>query len=179
MSKTTSSVAATKTACAGIYDTPNQDNVCAMFRKDNHTDIMRECCGDAKIITYADDCGVYCVALDQTIDQLSKCLYDNGAPDDKGVWCSGNSKTTKTQDAKIPATAKASEISKDDDKDDDDDDKDKDKDDDKSTSTASSSKSSETGNAAAGIIPQAGMSTLGLAIGALLFSSMAIGAFEL
>ncbi|KAJ4246290.1 hypothetical protein NW762_013641 [Fusarium torreyae] len=178
MSKTTSSVAATQTACHNIYDTPNQDNVCAMYRKDNHTDIMRECCGDAKIITYSGDCGIYCVAVDQTIDKLSKCLYDHGAPDDKGVWCSGNSKTTKTQDAKIPASAKASALSKDDDKDDDKDDKDKD-DDDKETSTASSSKSSETGNAAVGVIPQASISTLGLAIGALLFSSMAIGAFEL
>ncbi|KAM0544536.1 hypothetical protein ACHAPJ_011753 [Fusarium lateritium] len=179
MSKTTSSVAATKTACAGIYDTPNQDSVCAMYRKDNHTDIMRECCGDAKIINYDDDCGIYCVALDQTIDQLSKCLYDHGATDEKGVWCSGNPKTTKTQDAKVPASAKASALSKDDDKDDDKD-KDKDKDDDdKETSTASSSKSSETGNAAVGVIPQTSISTLGLAIGALLFSSMAIGAFGL
>ncbi|EXL54298.1 hypothetical protein FOCG_07369 [Fusarium oxysporum f. sp. radicis-lycopersici 26381] len=175
MSKTSTSTAASQTACADIYNTPNQDNVCAMFRKDNHTDIMQACCGEAKIISYSGDCGLYCVALDQTIDQLSKCLYDHGAPDEKGVWCSGNSKTTKTKDANIPATARATVIS------DDDDEKDKDKGDDKSTSTgtASSSKSSETSNAAANTSPQFVTTTLGLTIGALVLSSMAIGAFEL
>lgn len=175
MSKTSSLAAASQTACSDIYNTPNQDNVCAMFLKDNHTDIMQACCGEAKIITYSGDCGLYCVALDQTIDQLSKCLYDHGAPDEKGVWCSGNSKTTKTKDASIPPTARATVIS------DDDDEKDKDKDDDKSTSTgtASSFRSSETGNAAASTSPQFGTTTLGLTIGALFLSSMAIGAFEL
>ncbi|KAM0219178.1 hypothetical protein ACHAQD_006700 [Fusarium lateritium] len=166
MSKTSTAVAASQTACHDIYNTPNQDNVCAMFRKGNHTEI----------ITYSGDCGLYCVALDQTVTQLSKCLYDHGAPDENGVWCSGNSKTTKTKDAKIPATARASAISDDDD---DDDNKDKDDDENTKTGTASSSKSSETGNAASGARSQSGTSTLGLTIGALLLSSMAIGAFEL
>ncbi|KAH7227197.1 uncharacterized protein BKA55DRAFT_527191 [Fusarium redolens] len=173
MPKTSTLAAASQTACADIYNTPNQDNVCAMFRKDNHTDIMQACCGEAKIITYSGDCGLYCVALGQTIDQLSKCLYDHGAPDEKGVWCSGNSKTTKTKDASIPATARATVVSDDDDA--------KDKDDDKSTSTgtASSSKSSETSKAATSSSPHFGITTLGLTIGALFLSSMAIGAFEL
>ncbi|KIL88332.1 hypothetical protein FAVG1_08411 [Fusarium avenaceum] len=175
MSKTSTAASVSQTACHNVYDTPNQDSVCSMFRKDNHTDIMRACCGDAQIISYSGDCAMYCVALDQTVGELAKCLYSKGAPDKDGVWCSGNSKTIKTKDGKIPATAQASAIS------DDDDDDDKNKDDKKSTSsgTASSSKASETGNAAAGTSPQSGISTLGLAIGALLFSSMAIGAFEL
>ncbi|KAK2676841.1 hypothetical protein RAB80_005581 [Fusarium oxysporum f. sp. vasinfectum] len=150
MSKTSTSTAASQTACADIYNTPNQDNVCAMFRKDNHTDIMQACCGEAKIISYSGDCGLYCVALDQTIDQLSKCLYDHGAPDEKGVWCSGNAKTTKTKDANIPRYC---------------------------TSHPSSSKSSETSNAAANTSPQFVTTTLGLTIGALVLSSMAIGGF--
>ncbi|KAL6915192.1 hypothetical protein ACHAPO_011414 [Fusarium lateritium] len=168
MSKTNTAAAGSQTACHDVYNTPNQDSVCAMFRQNNHTEIMQACCGDAQVVSYSDDCALYCVAVDQTIDQLSKCLYDHGAPDDKGVWCSGNSKTTKTKDAKIPATAQASAISDD-------------EDDNKSTKTgtASSSKSSETGNAAAGTSPQCGTSTLGLAIGVLLLSSMAVGAFEL
>ncbi|KLP06797.1 uncharacterized protein Y057_11241 [Fusarium fujikuroi] len=86
------------------------------------------------------------------------------------------------RDADVPATAQASVISGDDDKDDDD----------KSstgtasgtsTSTGTSSSSSETstesGNAAAGFAPKSSINTLGLAIGALLFSSMAAGAFQL
>ncbi|KAF4957778.1 hypothetical protein FSARC_11187 [Fusarium sarcochroum] len=185
MSSTTLSTAsAVPTACTNVYDTPNQDNVCAMQYKDNHTQIMQKCCGDAKIVSYYDECGLYCVALDQTIVELQECLFDNGAPWE-GVFCSGNKKTTKTADAKVPATAQASVISGDDD---DEDDKD---DDDKSSKTAdasgtstgssssSSETSSETGNAAAGFAPHSSISTMGLAIGALLFSSMAAGAFAL
>ncbi|KAH7208720.1 hypothetical protein DER44DRAFT_770677 [Fusarium oxysporum] len=182
MSSTTLSTAsAVPTACTNLYDTPNQDNTCAMPFKDNHTEIMQKCCGDAKIVSYYNGCGLYCVALDQTIGELAKCLFSNGAPD-ADVFCSGSKKTTKTKDADVPATAQASVISGDDNKDDDD----------KSstgtasgtsTSTGTSSSSSETstesGNVAAGFAPKSSINTLGLAIGALLFSSMAAGAFQL
>ncbi|KAF5571355.1 hypothetical protein FPCIR_11977 [Fusarium pseudocircinatum] len=183
MSSTTLSTAsAVPTACTNLYDTPNQDNTCAMPFKANHTEIMQKCCGDAKIVSYYNGCGLYCVALDQTIGDLAKCLFANGAPD-ADVFCSGSKKTTKTKDADVPATAQASVISGDDD--------DKDDDDKSSTGTASgtstatgtSSSSSETstesGNAAAGFAPKSSINTLGLAIGALLFSSMAAGAFQL
>ncbi|WKT42368.1 hypothetical protein QSH57_007204 [Fusarium oxysporum f. sp. vasinfectum] len=144
MSSTTLSTAsAVPTACTNLYDTPNQDNTCAMPFKDNHTEIMQKCCGDAKIVSYYNGCGLYCVALDQTIGELAKCLFSNGAPD-ADVFCSGSKKTTKTKDADVPATAQAS-----------------------------------SGNAAAGFAPKSSINTLGLAIGALLFSSMAAGAFQL
>ncbi|KAM0541070.1 hypothetical protein ACHAPJ_013395 [Fusarium lateritium] len=184
MSSTSVSTAASAvpTACTNVYDTPNQDNVCAMQYKDNHTEIMQQCCGDAKIVSYYNECGLYCVALDQTIVELQKCLFDNGAPWE-GVFCSGNKKTTKTKDASVPATAQASVISNDDDDDKDDDDKSSKTSDASGTSTGSSSSSSETstesGNAAAGFAPKSSISTMGVAIGALLFSSMAAGAFAL
>ncbi|KAJ4268975.1 hypothetical protein NW762_003046 [Fusarium torreyae] len=182
-STSVSTGAAVPTACTNVYDTPNQDNVCAMQYKDNHTEIMQQCCGDAKIVSYYNECGLYCVALDQTIVELQKCLFDNGAPWE-GVFCSGNKKTTKTADASVPATAQASVISNDDDDDDkDDDDKSSKTSDASGTSTGSSSASSETstesGNAAAGFAPKSSISTMGVAIGALLFSSMAAGAFAL
>ncbi|KAM0292382.1 hypothetical protein ACHAO9_002693 [Fusarium lateritium] len=179
---TTTSLAPLSSSCTGVFNTPNQDNVCAMVYKDNATDIMSKCCGDAQLVAYQNDCGVYCVAIDQTIVELSDCLFSNGAPD-ANVFCSGNKTTTKTEDAKVPASAQASVI----DGDDDDDDKD---DDDKtasatgtSTETSSGSSasetSSETGNAAAGFAPKSTFNTVGLAIGALLFSSLAAGAFQL
>ncbi|KAF4332023.1 hypothetical protein FBEOM_14189 [Fusarium beomiforme] len=183
MSSTVSTaVAAPSTGCAALlYDIPNKDNTCAMPYKNNNTDIMAKCCGDAQIVAYRDDCGIYCVAVDQTIGELSKCLFSNGAPD-ADVFCSGSKKTTKTKDAEVPATAQASAISADDNKS---------KDDSSTgtaasgtststgTSTASSSTSTESGNAAAGFAPKSSISTLGLAIGALLFSSVAAGAFQL
>ncbi|RGP76004.1 hypothetical protein FSPOR_398 [Fusarium sporotrichioides] len=185
MSTTVSSASSpsASTACAAqLYNQPNQDNTCAMPYKKEYLSMMEKCCGDAKIVSYYDDCGVYCVALDQTIGELSKCLFDAGAAN-QDVFCSGSKKTTKTKDADVPATAEASVVSsKDDDKDGDDED---------SSSAASSSgtatgtasssseTSSETGNAAPSLAPKSGISTIGLAIGALLFSSFAAGAFQL
>lgn len=178
---TTTSLAPLSSSCTGVYNTPNQDNVCAMIYKGNATDIMSKCCGDAQLVAYQNNCGVYCVAIDQTTAELSDCLYAHGAPD-ANVFCSGNdTATTKTEDAKVPASAQASVINPDDD--------DKDDDDETasitgtSTETSSSSSasetSSETGNAAAGVAPKSTFNTVGLAIGALLFSSIAAGAFQL
>ncbi|KAF5019537.1 hypothetical protein F66182_8452 [Fusarium sp. NRRL 66182] len=189
MSSTTSTaVAAVPTACTNLFNTPNQDNVCAMPYRDNNDDIMKQCCGDAQIVSYYNDCGIYCVALDQTIDDLRDCLFDNEAPD-ADVFCSGNNTTTKTQDAEVPASAQASVISGGDAEDSNDDGDDSSAsatgDDASSTATGtgssseSTSTSTETGNAAAGVGPQSGISTLGLTIGALLFSSLAAGAFQL
>ncbi|KAM0345799.1 hypothetical protein ACHAPU_006152 [Fusarium lateritium] len=182
MSTTVSSAAAINTACTQVYDTPNQDNVCAMIYKDNATDIMSECCGDANIVSYQDGCGVYCVAVDQTIVKLQECLFDNGAPRAE-VFCSGNKTTTKTKDGAVPASAQASVIKGDGDDDDDDDDKDSASATGTSTKTSSGSSTSSTSessdNAAPGVAPKSTFNTLGFAIGALLFSSIAAGAFQL
>ncbi|RGP71707.1 hypothetical protein FLONG3_7011 [Fusarium longipes] len=189
MSTTVSSASAgVPSACAAVgaqlYNQPNQNNTCAMPYKDGYLPMMEKCCGDAKIVSYYDNCGIYCVALDQTIKDLEKCLFAAGAAD-TDVFCSEGKKATETKDADVPATAGASVVSsKDDDK------KDGDDDDDSSsavassgtaTGTASSSSetSSETGNAAPSLAPKSGISTVGLAIGALLFSSFAAGAFQL
>ncbi|RSL42943.1 hypothetical protein CEP53_011936 [Fusarium sp. AF-6] len=189
MSTTTTTAAATATtACTNLYDSPNQDTTCAMPYTGNHTDIMKACCGDAQIVSYHNDCGLYCVALDQTVSDLADCLYKNGASWES-VFCSvpksvSSDVASKTKDAAVPASAQASVISggdDDDDKDSDKDSDDKDSDDSDSTAsgTASSASSTSTGNAAAGVVPQSSVSTLGLTIGALLFSSMALGAFNI
>ncbi|KAJ4169660.1 hypothetical protein NW754_005812 [Fusarium falciforme] len=193
MSTTTTTAAATATtACTNLYDSPNQDTTCAMPYTGNHTDIMKKCCGDAQIVSYHNDCGIYCVALDQTVSDLADCLYENGAPWE-AVFCSvpksvSSDVASKTKDAAVPASAQASVISggdsdKDDDKDKDSDkdsdDKDSDDSDSTASGTASSASSTSTGNAAAGVVPQSSVSTLGLTIGALLFSSMALGAFNI
>ncbi|RSL53476.1 hypothetical protein CEP54_010389 [Fusarium duplospermum] len=187
---TTTAAATATTACTNLYDSPNQDTTCAMPFTGNHTDIMKACCGDAQIVSYHNDCGIYCVALDQTVSDLADCLYKNGAPWES-VFCSvpksvSSDVASKTKDAAVPASAQASVISggddnKDDDKDSDKDSDDKDSDDSDSTAsgTASSASSTSTGNAAAGVVPQSSVSTLGLTIGALLFSSMALGAFNI
>ncbi|KAH7161585.1 hypothetical protein EDB81DRAFT_879904 [Dactylonectria macrodidyma] len=189
MSTTVSSSAAasaTGGSCgATLYDIPIKDAACALSYSKNHTSILAACCGDANVVSYYNGCGLYCLAIDQTVAELTECLYNEGAanPD---VFCNGNTTdtATATADGRLAATASASVVvtagsssstgSSDDDDDDD------------SSSTSgsdatSTDKSSATNSdsAAPGFHPQSSVSTLGLAISALLFSATAIGAFQL
>ncbi|KAM5376241.1 hypothetical protein ACJZ2D_005612 [Fusarium nematophilum] len=159
MSSTVSAPATATTACTNLYDTPNQDATCAMPFKDSYIDIMKACCGDAKVVSYYNDCGLYCVALDQTVADLEKCLLGK-EPLPQDVFCSGKNTSSLTSDPAVPATAQATTSGT-------------------STGTAAASTGTNTDNAAPGVVPQSSVSTLGLAIGALLFSSMALGAFQI
>ncbi|KAK7431638.1 hypothetical protein QQZ08_001856 [Neonectria magnoliae] len=165
MSKTVTSVAASSTACRNLYDTPIQDAVCAMPYGGNHTELMLSCCKEADVVSYYNDCGLYCLAVDQSVADLSDCLYGKGAAWED-VFCKGNESATATATGKvkIPASASASILStaasqsK----------KDKDEE--------SSATSSE--GAAPGTAPRSGISTLGLSIGTLLLSATVFGALQ-
>ncbi|CAM1505882.1 Fc.00g115190.m01.CDS01 [Cosmosporella sp. VM-42] len=188
MSSTTSSAAATSSIsqCGStLYDTPVQDASCAIAYGGNHTDIMVACCKDAKVVAYYDNCGLYCQALDQSVADLANCMFDEGAAW-ADVFCSpnGTATVTATKEAAVPATASASVIASGGSKVDGDDDKSTKTDDSSDsdatgTSTSDSSKSTNSDNAAPGTKPPSGISTLGLAIGALLFSATALGAFQI
>ncbi|KAF4825289.1 hypothetical protein CGCTS75_v009687 [Colletotrichum tropicale] len=168
---TSSGAAATSTAIcsSNLFNTPIQDSNCAMPYGSNHTDIMKACCKDADIVSYYDNCGIYCLAIDQTVAELTKCLFDNGAPD-TGVFCRGNvsSSATATGNSDPPASAGASIVasgggSRE-----------------SSTSgSGSSSSSSSSANAAPGVYAPAGVSTLGMTIGALLLSAATFGALQI
>ncbi|KPM39021.1 hypothetical protein AK830_g7546 [Neonectria ditissima] len=166
MSKTTTSVAASSTACSNLYDTPIKDAVCAMPYGGNHTDIMLSCCKDADVVSYYNDCGLYCLAIGQTVAELSDCLYGKGA-DWEDVFCRGNTSAsaTATGQVKIPASASASVVSTGSAS------QSKDKDDEESSATSSE-------GAAPGTMPRSGVSTLGLTIGALLLSATVFGAVQ-
>lgn len=59
---TLASASATPTGnagCRNIYEIPTQDAACAMPFGGNHTEILTKCCGDANVISYYDDCGLY------------------------------------------------------------------------------------------------------------------------
>ena len=45
--------------CRNIYEIPTLDASCAMPFGGNHTEILSKCCGDANVISYYDDCGIY------------------------------------------------------------------------------------------------------------------------
>lgn len=85
MSTTVSSAAASATCGSTLYNIPVDDAACAMPYSGNYTDIMEACCKSAAVISYYDNCGIYCLAIDQSISDLTDCMYKNGAPFGKYV----------------------------------------------------------------------------------------------
>jgi hypothetical protein len=166
----------TPTAVCNPYQIPITDAACAVpFGPDrNHTDAMAHCCKPAEVVSYFDDCGLYCVAAGQTIDDLQKCLFGQGVKY-QDVFCNAgvNATATNTKPDLPPASASASVIANGGDgkggngngEDGD---------------GNGNPKPSESGNAAAGrFTPEMGFSTMGVMIGGLLFSAMAFGAFQI
>ena len=86
MSKSTDAAASSGTCGAMLYDTPVRDIACAMPYSDTATKAMKKCCKDADVVGYYDNCGVYCLALGQSAEELTDCLLDNGAKDGE-VFC--------------------------------------------------------------------------------------------
>lgn len=72
-----------------------QDASCAIAYGGNHTDIMSACCGDADVVSYLDDCGLYCLAEDQTVGELTTCMLSKGAANGE-VFCRGETNATAT-----------------------------------------------------------------------------------
>ncbi|KAI1759300.1 hypothetical protein GGR53DRAFT_152438 [Hypoxylon sp. FL1150] len=161
-----SAAAATTTSCgATTYNIPTKDAACALPAGGNHTAVLSACCGDTDVVSYYDGCGLYCLAAGQTVADLTQCLFAHGAAY-ADVFCNtqGNATATATG-AALPTSAGASVVA---------------------TGTSGSATSSSTSDAtdspgaAAGLRPELGsVSTLGLTIGALLFSATAFGAFQL
>ncbi|CAG7965213.1 unnamed protein product [Penicillium nalgiovense] len=74
-SSTTSSVSATSTACGGsVWQIPTTDAACAAVVSGNMTDVMDDCCKNAKVTKYDNDCGIYCLAQGQDVDKLQSCI---------------------------------------------------------------------------------------------------------
>ncbi|KAF2971779.1 hypothetical protein GQX73_g1831 [Xylaria multiplex] len=160
------------TAC-NLYEIPIADPGCAVSFNSQHKDAMSTCCKSAAVISYFSDCGLYCAAADQTIKELQDCLFNEKVAY-QDVFCNAQNNATATNtNPDVPATASASVVAGGDD-----DDKDGDKnggDDDDNDSPSPS----DSGSAAPRLAPELNVSKTGLTIGALLFSAMAFGAFQI
>ncbi|KAH7007644.1 hypothetical protein EDB80DRAFT_546859, partial [Ilyonectria destructans] len=148
-----------------LYNTPVDNSLCAMPYGGNHTEIMAACCGTADIVSYYDDCGIYCLATDKSVSEIVQCLYKNGAPWDD-VFCKGNGTATGTvtalpTEASIIATGGSSAT-----------------DEEAGTKTVSSS-STASEDAALGLCPQSTFNTVGFVIVSLFLSSIAFGTFQI
>lgn len=162
------------------FDIPVSQPACGMAFGGNHTDVLSACCGDADVVSYRNDCGVYCLAVDQTVDDLTSCLYDHGAPWGD-VFCSAAGNATATDTGATPAaTASASVVaSAGSSSSDADDDNDGDDSNDSGDSTSGGDAPDGSEGAAPGLKPEFASAKAGLVIGALLFSATAFGAFQL
>ncbi|KAH6695222.1 hypothetical protein F5X68DRAFT_272647 [Plectosphaerella plurivora] len=157
--------------CRNIYEIPTLDASCAMPYGGNHTDIFTKCCGDANVISYYDDCGIYCLAVGQSVGDLTSCLLREGAVDGQ-VFCGGevNATATETGGGQAPSTASARVIATGG--------ADSDNDDDNNSGSGSGNGnggSSNNDNGSGGVVIRPGMSVAGLTVGALLMSALAFG----
>lgn len=155
------------TCTANIYDTPDQDAVCAMPDSGNHTAIMTSCCGAADVVGYYGGCGLYCRAEGQSVADLRDCLFGHGAGW-TDVFCSGNltATATATDDASLPTGVGASIVASGSSSS-------------SKTGSGSTSTSTSFGSAAVRRAPDVGLTTMGFTIGALLFTATTLGAFAL
>ncbi|KAK4871153.1 hypothetical protein LT330_000390 [Penicillium expansum] len=95
-SSTTSSVSATSTACGGsVWQIPTTDAACAAVISGNMTDVMDNCCKNAKVSKYDNDCGIYCLAQGQTVDKLQSCLTSKSG-NYHNVFCNAALNATAT-----------------------------------------------------------------------------------
>lgn len=90
------SASPSSTCTVSLYEIPTSDAACAMPYGSNHTSIMTACCKGAAVVSYYNDCGLYCLAQGQDVAQLTSCLYQGGAAW-QDVFCEGNSTATATQ----------------------------------------------------------------------------------
>ncbi|KAJ5835255.1 hypothetical protein N7447_001281 [Penicillium robsamsonii] len=140
---TTSSASASGTACgARVWEIPTTDAACAAILGGNMTDVMDDCCKNAKVSKYENDCGIYCLAQGQDVNELQSCLTSK-SNNYHNVFCNAALNATAT------ATAKDS----------------------KSTASGTSTHSSTTSSSTNAAIAHQPISKSGLGLVGLLFGS--------
>lgn len=163
--------------CSNLSQIPIAEAGCAVSFSDGHKDAMAACCKSADVISYFDDCGLFCVAAGQSVNDLRNCLYGQKATY-QDVFCNAPDKATATNTSPdLPASASASVVNGSDDNDDDDNDNDDGDGDDKDGDEESAPE--DEGSAAPRLTPGMGVSKTGLTISALLLSAVAFGALQI
>jgi hypothetical protein len=94
---TTTGAMATSTGCgtAAQYEIPVKDASYAVPNTDKYKGLLSKCAKPAGITAYDDDCAIYALAVDQSVQDLTDCLYEAGVAW-KDVWCHGETNATAT-----------------------------------------------------------------------------------
>lgn len=167
---TTTHHAATPTPSSGcgslLYDIPTKDAACALSYGGNHTDIMTGCC--QQVVSYQNDCGLYCLAQGQSVSDLTQCLYDGGAAY-QDVFCNAQTNATATATGNVEPTASGATVVG----------SNKPHKSDDGSDSGDQNSDGDDDSAAAPARIVGGVNALGVAIGALLLSSTLFGAFQI
>lgn len=156
MSLVSSSAAPTSTASicatANYNQYPTTDVFCAVASTEglpsNYSDILGNCCKDAPVEKYANDCALYCLVSGQSVSDINKCFQDGGVKPQL-ILCNGNNSASATGKPSAATTRNPS-----------------------ATGTQGSTQSK---GAAPGYRAPQGVSKVGLGMLAVLFVSAAIG----
>lgn len=142
---TTAAAASTPTTCAGNgWILPTQDSACGLLNHNNATDIMDKCCTPASVKKTDGDCSLYCLAQEQSVGDLTKCITDNGAGF-SDVFC--NDKQNATATASVTSTATR-------------------------TGSSSSGTSTESGMASSARVSKSGLGVLGVVLGSVILGAL-------
>lgn len=111
---TTSSSASTTCGSSAQYELPVKDAACGIPNSDKYKPYIEKCAQPAGVKAYNHDCALYAPAVDQSVQDLTDCLYKAGVKWED-VWCFGDVNSTATgtsyPTATVTATGKDSKIS--------------------------------------------------------------------
>ncbi|GAQ47116.1 hypothetical protein AtubIFM54640_001111 [Aspergillus tubingensis] len=105
-STTTTSAAAASITCGGSgqYELPAKDAACGVPNIKNYQSLLDNCAKPAGSRSYYHDCALWSYAIDQSVQDLTDCLYKAGVAWED-VWCTGNTNATATVTSYPTATA--------------------------------------------------------------------------
>ena len=96
---TTTAAAATSTCGPSTFVLPTKDAACGLPNSSDNSAAMDKCCKPASVKSYSGDCGLYCLAKDQSLRDLLSCLTDNGV-NNGDVFCNDRLNATATTNRK-------------------------------------------------------------------------------
>ncbi|ODM17056.1 hypothetical protein SI65_07455 [Aspergillus cristatus] len=105
---TTAPAATTSTTCSGPgqYELPVKDAACGVPNTKNYEPLFDSCAKPAGVRPYYHDCALWALAVDQSVQNLTNCLYEAGIAWED-VWCHGATNETATATSYPTPTATA------------------------------------------------------------------------
>ncbi|GIJ90879.1 hypothetical protein Asppvi_009844 [Aspergillus pseudoviridinutans] len=96
-SATATGMAPISGACTGPeqYELPVNDAACGVPNTDSYRSVFDRCAEPAGVRPYYNDCALYALAVDQSVQDLINCLYNAGI-EWEDVWCYGETNATAT-----------------------------------------------------------------------------------